>query len=152
MAPNSKIFSLEGKGLKLDTKEDIEVHIKALREMQDVEEVRLLGNTLGVEACKVLGEVLETKKTLQVGFHVYNESVNSRTCADRLFARSQTWRIYLQGDYLMKFPKHCHTSSRLYSLYQICTQSTLTTTPLVSTHKLPSLLSCPRTCPFNTSS
>jgi Ran GTPase-activating protein 1 len=90
MAPNSKIFSLEGKGLKLDTKEDVEKHIKALREMQDVEEVRLLGNTLGVEACKILGEVLETKKTLQVGFHVYNESVNSRTCADRLFARSQT--------------------------------------------------------------
>ncbi|PMD26607.1 RNI-like protein [Hyaloscypha hepaticicola] len=66
MAPNSKIFSLEGKGLKLDTKEDVEVHIKTLREMQDVEEVRLLGNTLGVEACKVLGEVLETKKTLQI--------------------------------------------------------------------------------------
>ncbi|KAN0110407.1 RNI-like protein [Hyaloscypha variabilis] len=66
MAPNTKIFSLEGKGLKLDTKEDVEVHIKNLREMQDVEEIRLLGNTLGVEACKVLGEVLETKKTLQV--------------------------------------------------------------------------------------
>jgi hypothetical protein len=66
MAPNTKIFSLEGKGLKLDTKEDVEVHIKGLREMEDVEEIRLLGNTLGVEACKVLGEVLETKKTLQV--------------------------------------------------------------------------------------
>jgi Ran GTPase-activating protein 1 len=66
MAPNSKIFSLEGKGLKLDTKEDVEKHIKPLRDMNDVEEIRLLGNTLGVEACKVLGEVLETKKTLQV--------------------------------------------------------------------------------------
>jgi Ran GTPase-activating protein 1 len=66
MAPNTKIFSLEGKGLKLDTKEDVEVHIKTLRETEDVEEIRLLGNTLGVEACKVLGEVLETKKTLQV--------------------------------------------------------------------------------------
>jgi Ran GTPase-activating protein 1 len=65
MAPNTKIFSLEGKGLKLDTKEDVEAHIKGLREMVDVEEIRLLGNTLGVEACKVLGEVLETKKTLQ---------------------------------------------------------------------------------------
>ncbi|TVY27712.1 Ran GTPase-activating protein [Lachnellula hyalina] len=62
----SKIFSLEGKGLKLDTKEDVEAHIKPLREMDDVVEVRLLGNTLGVEACKVLGEVLETKKTLQI--------------------------------------------------------------------------------------
>ncbi len=66
MATSSKIFSLEGKGLKLDTAADLEPHIKALRAMEDVEEVRLLGNTLGVEACKVLGEVLETKKMLRV--------------------------------------------------------------------------------------
>lgn len=66
MAANNKIFSLEGKGLKLDTAADMEAHIKALREMEDVEEVRFLGNTLGVEACKVLGEVLESKKALQV--------------------------------------------------------------------------------------
>jgi Ran GTPase-activating protein 1 len=66
MAPSTKIFSLEGKGLKLDTAADVEAHIKPLREMEDVEEVRFLGNTLGVEACKVLGKVLETKQTLQV--------------------------------------------------------------------------------------
>jgi Ran GTPase-activating protein 1 len=71
MATSTNIFSLEGKGLKLDTAADVEPHIKSLREMQDVEEVRLLGNTLGVEACKVLGEVLETKKTLQVSFTPY---------------------------------------------------------------------------------
>jgi Ran GTPase-activating protein 1 len=65
MAP-SKVFSLEGKGLKLDSAADVEAHIKPLREMNDVEEVKFLGNTLGVEACKVIGEVLETKKTLQV--------------------------------------------------------------------------------------
>jgi Ran GTPase-activating protein 1 len=69
MAPDTKstkIFSLEGKGLKLDTAADVEAHIKPLREIEDIEEIRLQGNTLGVEACKVLGEVLETKKTLQV--------------------------------------------------------------------------------------
>ncbi|KAH8591956.1 putative Ran GTPase-activating protein 1 [Bisporella sp. PMI_857] len=66
MALSTKIFSLEGKGLKLDTAADVEPHIKDLRASQDVEEVRFLGNTLGVEACKVLGEVLETKKTLQI--------------------------------------------------------------------------------------
>jgi len=70
MATSTKIFTLEGKGLKLDTAADVELHIKSLREMEDVEEVRLLGNTLGVEACKILGEVLETKKTLQVR-HTY---------------------------------------------------------------------------------
>ena len=69
MPTSTKIFSLEGKGLKLDTAADVEAYIKPLREMEDVEEVRLLGNTLGVEACKVLSEVLETKKTLQVGLH-----------------------------------------------------------------------------------
>ncbi|KAI9048125.1 hypothetical protein LZ554_007920 [Drepanopeziza brunnea f. sp. 'monogermtubi'] len=65
MASNTKIFSLEGKGLKLDTAADVEAHIKALRE-HDIEEIRLQGNTLGVEACKLLGEVLETKKNLQI--------------------------------------------------------------------------------------
>ncbi|KAL3427601.1 RAN GTPase activating protein 1 [Phlyctema vagabunda] len=66
MAAATKIFSLEGKGLKLDTAADVESHIESLRAMNDVEEVRFLGNTLGVETCKVLGEVLETKKSLKV--------------------------------------------------------------------------------------
>ncbi|KAG5934273.1 hypothetical protein E4U53_000723, partial [Claviceps sorghi] len=65
MARSTKLFSLEGKGLKLDSAADVEAHIQDLRASEDVEEVRLLGNTLGVEACKVLGEVLATKKTLQ---------------------------------------------------------------------------------------
>ncbi|CAK7263188.1 Ran GAP Rna1 [Sporothrix epigloea] len=62
---SSKIFSLEGKGLKLDTAADLEPHIASLRTMGDVEEVHLLGNTLGVGACKLLGEVLATKTTLK---------------------------------------------------------------------------------------
>ncbi|OCL08050.1 RNI-like protein [Glonium stellatum] len=65
MASN-KIFSLEGKGLKLDTAQDIEPHIKALKENSDVEEVRLLGNTLGIGASKALAKILETKKKLQI--------------------------------------------------------------------------------------
>lgn len=66
MATDPKVFSLEGKGLKLDTAEDLEAHIGPLRAMRNVEEVRVLGNTLGVGACKLLGEVLATKKTLKV--------------------------------------------------------------------------------------
>jgi Ran GTPase-activating protein 1 len=62
----SKIFSLEGKVLKLTSAEDIEPHIKALRENDDVEEVRFLGNTLGIGASEALAKVLETKKKLQV--------------------------------------------------------------------------------------
>ncbi|KAF7899159.1 uncharacterized protein EAF01_008372 [Botrytis porri] len=66
MATATKIFSLEGKGLKLDSAADVEPHIKTLREMKDVEEVRFLGNTLGVEACRVIGEVLEEKTSLKI--------------------------------------------------------------------------------------
>jgi Ran GTPase-activating protein 1 len=66
MAKPTKVWSLEGKGLKLDTAKDLEPHIESLKKMDDVEEIRLLGNTLGVEACKVLGEILETKRSLQV--------------------------------------------------------------------------------------
>lgn len=65
MATSSKVFSLEGKALKLDTAEDLDAHIAALISMDDVEEVRFLGNTLGIGACKRLGEVLSSKKSLQ---------------------------------------------------------------------------------------
>ncbi|KAK6066154.1 RAN GTPase activating protein 1 [Seiridium cupressi] len=63
---SAKIFSLENKGLKLDTAQDLEAHIAPLRAMDDVEEVRLLGNTLGIGACQLLGEVLATKESLKV--------------------------------------------------------------------------------------
>ena len=66
MSDSKKVFSLEGRGLKLDSAEDLEAHIAPLRALDDVEEVRLLGNTLGVGACKALGEVLSTKKSLKV--------------------------------------------------------------------------------------
>ena len=62
----NKIWSLEGKALKLTTAEDIEAHIKDLRENDDVEEIRLLGNTLGIGASEALAEVLKSKKKLQV--------------------------------------------------------------------------------------
>jgi Ran GTPase-activating protein 1 len=64
--PKLNTFSLEGKGLKLDTAADIEPHIQELKANDNVEEVRLLGNTLGIEASEALAKVLETKKNLQV--------------------------------------------------------------------------------------
>jgi Ran GTPase-activating protein 1 len=63
---DKKIFSLEGKGLKLDTAEHIQPHIEALKSNDEVEEVRLLGNTLGIGACEALAEVLKTKKNLHI--------------------------------------------------------------------------------------
>jgi len=63
---SSTVFSLEGKGLKLDTAQDIEPHIQALKENDNIEEVRFQGNTLGVGACEALAEVLSKKQKLQV--------------------------------------------------------------------------------------
>ncbi|KAL5121385.1 Ran GAP Rna1 [Pleosporales sp. CAS-2024a] len=61
-----KVFSLEGKGLKLTTAEDIEPHIQDLKTYDQVEEIKFLGNTLGVEASEALAKVLATKKSLKV--------------------------------------------------------------------------------------
>ncbi len=63
---SSSVFSLEGKGLRLETASDIESHLQALRDNANVREVRLGGNTLGVEACKALADVLKTKESLEV--------------------------------------------------------------------------------------
>lgn len=46
MAPTTKVFSLEGKALKLDTAAQAECHMGPLRDMKDVEEIRLQGNTI----------------------------------------------------------------------------------------------------------
>ncbi|KAH9879225.1 hypothetical protein J1614_002664 [Plenodomus biglobosus] len=62
----SKIFSIEGQGLKLTTAEDIAPHIQALQSNDAVEEVRFLGNTLGIGASEALAKVLESKTSLQV--------------------------------------------------------------------------------------
>jgi len=62
----AKVFSLEGKGLKLTTAEDIELHIQDLKSNDQVEEIKFLGNTLGVEASEALAKVLQTKKSLKV--------------------------------------------------------------------------------------
>lgn len=65
MAP-PKVFSLEGKGLKLDSAADIEAHISPLLESTDYTEVRLGGNTFGVPASERLASALSAQKNLQV--------------------------------------------------------------------------------------
>lgn len=62
----AKIFSINGKGLKLDTAADIETHAKPLLEDTTFTEVHLGGNTLGVEASERLATALATQKNLQV--------------------------------------------------------------------------------------
>ncbi|KAJ2161261.1 Ran GAP Rna1 [Coemansia sp. RSA 552] len=61
-----RIYSLEGRGLKLTTAADIAPYIAELQAVENLEEVRLNGNTLGPEAAKALADVLRTKVTLKV--------------------------------------------------------------------------------------
>ncbi|CAN6602208.1 ran GTPase-activating protein 1 [Trichomonascus vanleenenianus] len=59
-------FSLNGKGLKLDTAEDIKPHLEELVKSADsVTEINLAGNTYGVEASKELARVARTLKNLE---------------------------------------------------------------------------------------
>lgn len=62
---DTKIFSLRGRALKLDTAEDLAPHIQPLLDSTSLEEVHLEGNTLGVSACERLASILATKTTLK---------------------------------------------------------------------------------------
>jgi len=108
MSSSSKIFSLEGKGLKLDTAGDLEPHIAELR-ANDVEEVRLLGNTLGVGACKLLGEVLATKKNLSVSTAHCNPYTSFARASKFLIMacriRLPIWLTFLLVASSARFPK-----------------------------------------------
>lgn len=59
-------FSLAGRGLKLDTEDDVTTHTKSLAENDDLTQIDLSGNTLGVGACKALAPLLKSKSKLEV--------------------------------------------------------------------------------------
>ena len=66
-APDMKVFSILGKNLKANTAAEVEPYLTQLKELDGVEEVHLGGNSLGVEACQAIADVLKTKTTLKVG-------------------------------------------------------------------------------------
>lgn len=75
MAPTStKVFSLQGKSLKLDSRSDIEPHLKGI-DPTVIEEIHLGGNTIGVEAAKVLAEFLGKATALKVCGGIYSRFV-----------------------------------------------------------------------------
>ena len=65
--PAQRVFSLLGQSLKLDTRADIEKYLKDL-DVDNVEEIVLGGNTIGVEASLALAERLEKAKRLRVRY------------------------------------------------------------------------------------
>ena len=62
---NGTIFSLAGKGLKIDTEEDLKSHIAPLTGSQIITHIDFSGNTFGVPACKALAPILAAQKNLR---------------------------------------------------------------------------------------
>lgn len=59
------IYSIHGKGLKLDSRADIEPYLREINP-EVLEEIHLGGNTVGVEAAQALAEVLQKATKLRV--------------------------------------------------------------------------------------
>ncbi|KAJ1918764.1 Ran GAP Rna1 [Mycoemilia scoparia] len=64
--PADRVFSIEGRGLKLTTAQDVQEWVDAIRNFDNLEEIRLNGNTIGAEAAEALGAALKEKTTLKV--------------------------------------------------------------------------------------
>lgn len=65
MATSSRVLSVSGRGLKLNTRVDIEP-LLATVDPTVIEEVHFGGNTLGVEASQALAEFLKKTTVLKV--------------------------------------------------------------------------------------
>ncbi|KII91093.1 hypothetical protein PLICRDRAFT_137774 [Plicaturopsis crispa FD-325 SS-3] len=65
MATNPRILSLQGKGLKLDTRADLAPHLAGY-DPAVVEEIHFGGNTIGVDASKALAEFLDKATSLKI--------------------------------------------------------------------------------------
>ena len=66
---DSKIFTLQGKGLKLNSAADIAPYLENIDPAQ-IEEIHLGGNTIGVEAAEALGKFLEKAVALEARWHI----------------------------------------------------------------------------------
>lgn len=63
---DNTVFSIEGKGLKLNTAEDVQPFVDTIVQMDDLQEIRMSGNTIGVEAGKALASALQSRKNIKV--------------------------------------------------------------------------------------
>ncbi|KAI0304297.1 hypothetical protein B0F90DRAFT_1625537 [Multifurca ochricompacta] len=60
-------YSIEGLGLKLDAREDIEPYLRQIEpNISQLEEIHLCGNTIGVGAAQALAEVLKKASAIRV--------------------------------------------------------------------------------------
>src|SRR5690554_4973088 len=66
---SNNTFTIEGRGLKLDSAADVQEFIDTISGMDELENVILSGNTFGVEACRALAAALAKKPLLKVGIN-----------------------------------------------------------------------------------
>jgi Ran GTPase-activating protein 1 len=60
-------YSIEGLGLKLNTREDIAPYLRQIEpNITQLEEIHLCGNTIGVGAAQALAEVLSKASAIRV--------------------------------------------------------------------------------------
>ncbi|KAI4239967.1 MAG: hypothetical protein L6R40_005398 [Gallowayella cf. fulva] len=62
--PDPQTFTLQGRGLKLDTESDTKSHTQELSSTQSYKHINLSGNTLGAPACEYLGPLLSAQTSL----------------------------------------------------------------------------------------
>ena len=65
-ASKTQVWSILGKNLKANTAQELEPYLSDLKNLDNVEEVHLGGNSLGVEACQAIAEILKVKMVLKV--------------------------------------------------------------------------------------
>lgn len=65
---DNTVFSIVGKGLKLNTAADVQEFVDTINQMDNLQVIKLSGNTIGVEAGQALGEALKTKTHLKVDY------------------------------------------------------------------------------------
>lgn len=93
------VFSVEGKGVKFNTAAEIEPFLSGLTE--DVTEIRLSGNTFGVEASKALAAALENKHKLEVReLNMRGQGIKSLIEIYRMLR----WQTYSQAGCAKRYP------------------------------------------------
>ncbi|KAL8768553.1 MAG: hypothetical protein Q9209_005238 [Squamulea sp. 1 TL-2023] len=64
MSTSNSTFSLEGRGLKLDTEDDAKSHTQDIKSTTTYKHISLSGNTIGAPACTALAPLLSTQTSL----------------------------------------------------------------------------------------
>jgi len=62
---DNTVFSIEGKGLKLNTAQDVQAFVDTIVQMDDLQVIKLSGNTIGLEAGKALASALQSRMTIK---------------------------------------------------------------------------------------